>query len=132
MPKEADHRHPFDTPVSSGFRFLTEIIAWIAGPWAASQIHILLAVAVLVVLIGLPTIFTTKGDKKHMVIDTPGPGRVAVELIQYLVAAVAPWLVWPSAISAVCGLVVIAALVLGYPRLRWLMSGAPLDDEVSR
>lgn len=120
--------HPFDTHLSSGFRFLTEIIAWVAGPWAASHVHPVLAVAVLVVLIGLPTVFTTKGDKSHMVIETPGPGRVIVEMIQYAVALVAPWFVWPAAVAMTCGLVVIASFVVGFPRMQWLLVGAPMKD----
>ena len=29
--------HPFDTPLSSGLRFLAEIIAWVSCTWAAVQ-----------------------------------------------------------------------------------------------
>ena len=117
--------HPFDTPLSSGFRFLSEIIAWIAGSWAAGLIHPAFAMVALVVLVGLPTVFTTKSDKRHMVVDTPEPGRVLVEMVQYLVAAIVPWLVWPNLLALACVLVVIASHFLGLPRTRWLLRGAP-------
>ena len=64
MAEQTEFIHPHDTPASSGFRFLTESIAWVSGPWATSLFHPLLAVAALVVLIGLPTVFTTKGDNR--------------------------------------------------------------------
>jgi hypothetical protein len=128
MATHQEFEHPHDTPLSSGFRFLSEIIAWVAGPWAASQVHPLFAAAVLIALIGLPTVFSTRGDKRHMIVDTPGPFRVLIELLQYGVAAFAPWLVWPNLVAAVCTVIVISGLVLGLPRLRWLVRGAPAEE----
>ena len=117
--------HPFDTPLSSGLRFLVEIIAWIAGPWAAAAVSPWLIVPAAVTLIGLPAVFSTAGDKKQVIFPTPGPPRVALELALYGVAAVAPWLVWPVWAGLVADLVVVAALVTGVPRTKWLLSGAP-------
>lgn len=128
MPSQPDLVHPYDTPLSSGVRFLSELIAWMAGTWAASHVHPLLAIVVLVVLIGLPTVLSTKGDKRHTVIDTPGPYRVLLELLQYAVAALVPWLIWPNWVAATCVVVVGVSLALGLPRFRWLMNGAPPFD----
>ena len=125
MSKRTDQLHPYDTPLSSGFRFLSELIAWVSGPWVATQVNPFLAILVLVVLIGLPTVFSTKGDKRHTIVDTPGPVRVLFELLQYSVAAIAPWLIWPTPIAAICVLIVVVALALGLPRLSWLLRGTP-------
>jgi hypothetical protein len=35
VPENNPRKHPFDTPLSAALRFGTELIAWIAGPWAA-------------------------------------------------------------------------------------------------
>jgi len=120
--------HPHDTPISSGLRFLSELIAWVAGPWAASAWASWLVLPVLVVLVGLPAVFSTRNDKRQVVIATPGPVRVAIELLLYAVAAVAPWFVWPQAISAVCAAIVILSIGFGLPRMRWLVRGAPASE----
>lgn len=46
--------HPHDNPVSAGLRFAVEVIAWIAGPWAAAGISFWLWVPAALVLFGLP------------------------------------------------------------------------------
>lgn len=117
--------HPYDTPASSGFRFLTELIAWVAGPWAASLISGWLVVPALALLVGLPSVFSTRNDKRQVVVVTPGPIRVVIELWLYIVALVAPWFVWPPAISGVATGIVFASLVAGVPRAKWLLRGAP-------
>ena len=106
--------HPHDTPVSSSLRFLSELIAWVAGAWAASTLTNWLVLPVLVVLVGLPAVFSTQNDKRQVVIATPGPIRVAIELLLYAVAALAPWMIWPQVVSAGC--VAIVLLTIGYLR----------------
>ena len=122
-----DFSHPYDTPISSGLRFLTELIDWVAGPWALSLISGWLVVPSVVVLVGLPSVFSTRNDKRQVVVATPGPIRVGIELLLYVVALIAPWLVWPPAVSCVAAGVVVASLVAGIPRTMWLMRGAPID-----
>lgn len=117
--------HPYDTPLSSGLRFSVEVIAWIAGPWAAWEISIWLVLPAVVILVGLPSVFSTNGDKRQVLVPTPGPLRVVIELLLHAVAIAAPWAVWPTALAGVATLVVAAALILGVWRLRWLLRGAP-------
>ena len=119
--------HPFDTPVTSGLRFLVEIFAWVSGPWAAVQLSIWLAVPALVVLVGLPSVFSTRGDKKQVIVPTPGPLRLLLELGLHGVAVAGSWIVWPTWVAAVATLVVIAALLVGFPRSKWLLRGAPAE-----
>lgn len=119
-----DFHHPHDTPVSAGLRFLTELIAWVAGPWAVALLSKWLILPALVILVGLPAVFSTRNDKRHIIVPTPGPVRVGLELLLYSVAALAPWFVWPAAISVLAVGIVVASLVAGIPRFLWLIKGA--------
>lgn len=125
-PAFATHQH--DTPAGSGFRFLTEIIAWVTGTWVASMVHPLWGVATLIILIGLPTVFTTSGDKKHTMVETPGPFRAAIDFFQFAVAAIAPWFLVPNWMSLVCVAIVAAAVFFGRKRFIWLIQGATLGE----
>jgi hypothetical protein len=118
--------HPYDTVLSSGLRFLTELIAWIAGPWAASLYSNWLVVPVIVLLVGLPSIFSTLNDKNTVVVPTPGGIRVVIEFLLYSVAAVAPWFVWSPSVAVGADIVVLATIITGAARTRWLLRGAPL------
>lgn len=117
--------HPYDTPLSGGLRFLVELIAWVACPWAAAQVSIWLAIPVLIILVGLPAVFSTPGDKRQIVVATPGPLRVLIEVALHVAAVICVWLVWPAWLAIVSTLVVLAAVAYGIPRTRWLLQGAP-------
>ena len=119
--------HPHDTVVSGGLRFLSELIAWVAGPWAVALISTWLIIPTLVILVGLPAVFSTRNDKHQVVVPTPGIIRVGIELLLYSVAAIAPWYVWPDVASGLATGIVVASLVAGIPRFLWLMKGAPLE-----
>ncbi len=80
MPQHTDFSHPYDTRLSSSLRFVSELIAWVAGPWAISTISAWLVVPALALLVGLPSIFSTRNDKRQVVGSTPGPVRVGLEL----------------------------------------------------
>ncbi len=127
MASKAAFNHPFDTTLSSGFRFLVELFAWVAGPWAVAQQSVWFAVPAAVILIGLPAIFSTSGDKKQVVVATPGPLRVLLELALHGVAVTAAWLVWPAWLAVAVMLIVVAALVTGIPRTKWLLRGAAAE-----
>jgi hypothetical protein len=118
--------HPHDTVLSSGLRFLTELIAWVAGPWAASLYSNWLVVPAIVLLMGLPSIFSTPNDKNTVVVPTPGGIRVMIEFFLYSVAVVAPFLVWSQGWAAAAAIIVLATIVTGAARTRWLLRGAPL------
>lgn len=84
-----------------------------------------LIVPVLVLLVGLPGVFSTPNDKRKVVIATPGPVRVGIEMLIYSVAFACPLLVWAPVASGLCAAIVVASLVLGMPRILWLLRGAP-------
>ncbi len=73
----------------------------------------------------MPAVFSTPGDKKQIVVATPGPARVLLELILYAVAVACAWAVWPAWLALISTLIVGAAVAFGIPRLRWLLRGAP-------
>ena len=118
--------HSFDTPLSGGLRFGVEVVAWVAGPWAVGQVSAWLILPVAVVLVGLPAVFSTTGDKRQVLVATPGPLRAAIEVLLHVVAVVGAWYAWPVAVAVVATVIVVAALVVGVPRMRWLLRGAAL------
>jgi len=120
-------QHPYDTPLSSALRFATELIAWTSGPWAAGKISWLLVPIALIALVALPSLFSTVGDKRTVIVPTPGSARALLELFLFGIAAAAPWLVWHKSWAVVSLVTVVLALIFGYKRLAWLFRGAPLD-----
>ncbi len=117
--------HPYDTRLSGGLRFAVELIAGVAGPWAAAQAAPWLAIPAVIVLVGLPAVFSTKGDKRQVIVPTPGPVRVVIELALHAVAVAGAWIAWAAWLAVAVTLVVVAALGVGLPRLGWLLRGAP-------
>ena len=116
-----------DTASSSSTRFLIELAAWVAGPWAAASLagSRWVAVPVALVLVAVPAVFSTPGDKNQIVVPTPGPTRVLIEVVLLVAAIGAAALVWPWWAALIVALVGIAMLVTGRNRLRWLLAGAP-------
>lgn len=104
-----------------------EILAWVAGPWAATEISFLLWPPTALFLIALPAIFSTKGDKRQILISTPGLVRVAIEVMLYGAAIGGAWIAWPVPVAIPATVVVAAAFAIGLPRLRWLIQGAPVS-----
>jgi hypothetical protein len=126
-PTPKQFHHPHDTFLSASLRFVTELIAWISGPWALALVSNWLIFPAIIVLVGLPSVFSTPNDKHKIIISTPGPVRVGLELLLYAVAAVAPWYVWPIQVSGILTGFVVLSLVTGFPRFLWLLDGAPLS-----
>ena len=119
--------NPLDTPASATLRFLVELAAWIAGPWAVADLTGTgwLAVPAVLVLVGAVSVFSTPGDKNQVVIATPGPIRLIIELALTVVAVGAAWVVWPLWAAVVVTAIAAAAQVTGWQRTRWLAIGAP-------
>ncbi|MFE1292525.1 hypothetical protein [Streptomyces sp. NPDC058751] len=119
-----------DDRVPSVLRFATEIVAWVATPWALSDRSWPLAVASVVLLIGLPTVFSTPGDKANVVVPVPGWVTVLLVLLQLAAAVVSSWIAWP--VWAAVPVTVLAAVTCVTERRRWqwLLSGAGRDRRV--
>jgi hypothetical protein len=121
---------PYDTYASGSLRFLMELVAWIAGPWAAADLtgSGWTAIPVLVVLLALPSVFSTPGDKHQVIVATPGPVRLVIELILIAVAVTGAWIAWPAWLAAMTTVAALATLITGLPRTRWLLTDAPPVD----
>jgi hypothetical protein len=108
---------------ASAPRFLVEIIAWVAAPWALATHSIWLAILADVLLIGLPTVFGMSGAKKQKnPVSIPARPAIALELLQPVAACGAAFAAWPTIVAS---LVVVASLVacaLQLRRWRWMLT----------
>ncbi|MFJ6837176.1 hypothetical protein [Streptomyces sp. NPDC091209] len=117
-----------DDRAASALRFATELIAWVATPWALAGYSWLLAAASVVVLIGLPTLFSTRGDKANVIIAVPGWATILLVLLQLAAAAISSWLAWPVWAALPATLLAVGTLVTERRRWRWLVhANKPAD-----
>lgn len=104
-------------------RFLVELIAWVAAPWALAPHSIWLAVLADVLLIGLPTVFGMPGAKKQAnPVPIPARPAIALELLQPVAACVAAFVAWPPVVASLVVVVSIAAVVRQLQRWRWMLA----------
>ncbi|MFE4262794.1 hypothetical protein [Streptomyces sp. NPDC056883] len=101
----------------SVLRFATELCAWVAAPWALAGWSVTAAVASVVLLIGLPTVFSTPGDKAQVIVAVPGAVTIALVLLQLVVAVAASWSAWP--VWAAVPVTALAVACLVAERTRW-------------
>ena len=111
-----------DDRIASVLRFSTELIAWVATPWALSGRSWLLAALAVVILIGLPTVFSTPGDKAQVIIPVPGSATILLVLLQLAAAVISTWLAWPAWAAVLVSVLAAATLVTERRRWRWLVS----------
>ncbi|MFG2052638.1 hypothetical protein ACGFI9_01285 [Micromonospora sp. NPDC048930] len=121
-----DNPAPSRPDLASALRFLTELVAWVATPWALAPHSVVLAVASVVVLIGLPTVFATPGDKRQVLVPVPGVVTIGLVLLQLVAAVVSAWAAWPRPAAVLVTVLALAALVTELPRWRRL---APLGSD---
>lgn len=111
-----------DDRAASVLRFATELVAWVATPWALSGHSWLLAAGSVLILIGLPTVFATPGDKTKVIVAVPGWATVLLVLLQLAAAVAGAWAAWPAWASVPVTLLAAATLVTERRRSRWLLS----------
>ena len=111
-----------DDRAASALRFATELVAWVATPWALAGHSWLLAALSVAALIGLPTLFSTPGDKANVIIAVPGWTTILLVLLQLAAAVVSSWLAWPAWAAFSVTLLATATLVTERRRWRWLIS----------
>ncbi|GAB2824104.1 hypothetical protein GCM10022221_22680 [Actinocorallia aurea] len=111
-----------DDRAASVLRFATELVAWVATPWALAGYAWWAAVLSVLVLIGLPTVFATPGDKAQVIVPVPGSVTVLLVLLQIVAAVVCSWLVWPGWAAGAVAVLAAGAVVLELPRWRWLLT----------
>ncbi|WP_330298281.1 hypothetical protein [Streptomyces sp. NBC_00503] len=108
--------------LASVLRFATELCAWVATPWALAGWSVAAAVAGVVLLIGLPTVFATPGDKAQVMVPVPGAVTIALVLLQLAAAVAASWAAWPLWAAAAVTVLAAACLVTERPRWRRLLA----------
>ncbi|AJF63316.1 hypothetical protein [Streptomyces vietnamensis] len=106
-----------DDRTASALRFATELVAWVATPWALADHSWLLAALSVVVLIGLPTLFSTPGDKANVIVAVPGWVTIMLVLLQLTAAVIASWYAWPA--WAAVPVTVLATATVATERRRW-------------
>jgi len=121
--------NPLDSSFSAASRFGIEIVAWVAGPWAAADItgSWLMTIPALAVLVALPGVFSTTGDKRHVVVAVPGRIRFLIEVFLAVVAIASALLVWTVIGAVVVAIIAVIMFVAGAPRAKWLLSNNPPD-----
>ena len=109
-------------------RFLTELIAWVGAPWALWPHSIALAIGAVVILIGLPAVFGTPGDRPGggAPVLVPGIVTILLVLLQLAAATAAAWALWSWWAAAAVTVLCLIVTVTEQPRWRWLLS-APGD-----
>ncbi|WP_261718080.1 hypothetical protein [Streptomyces sp. FZ201] len=113
-----------DDRTASALRFAVELVAWVATPWALAGCSWLLAVVSVVLLIGLPTCFSTPGDKAHVIVAVPGWATILLVLLQIVAAVVSSWAVWPAWAAGLVTLTAVVTLFTERRRWRWLLTSA--------
>ncbi|MGH1345933.1 MAG: DUF2568 domain-containing protein [Nannocystales bacterium] len=125
--------NPHDTYASSGFRFLIEVAAWVGGPWAAVDLlgAWWAAIPTALVLLLLPAVFNTPGDKKITGVPTLGPVRIGIEALLLGTAVYSAWQVWQPWLAIVVTLSGGLMVLLGIPRYRWLLRRPPTGESAN-
>jgi hypothetical protein len=117
-----DRSRPGHNDATSIPRFLAELIAWVAAGWALWPHSPVLAIAAVVLLIALPTVFGTPGDKPGgVVVPVPGIVTVLLVLLQLVTAAVAGWVAWPWWVAVPVTVLCLVVPVTELPRWRRLL-----------
>ncbi|MFJ8996089.1 hypothetical protein ACIRQH_37490 [Streptomyces sp. NPDC102279] len=111
-----------DDRTASVLRFAVELIAWVVTPWVLVSHSWLLAALSVVLLIGLPTCFSTPGDKASVIVAVPGWITILLVLLQLSAAVAFSWLAWPAWAASVVTVLAAASVVAEQRRWRWLIS----------
>ncbi|WTI42949.1 hypothetical protein OIC96_46640 [Streptomyces sp. NBC_00775] len=115
-----------DDRTASALRFATELVAWVATPWALAEHSWLLAALSVVVLIGLPTLLSTPGDKANVIIAVPGWATILLVLLQLAAAVISSWFAWPAWAAVPVTVLAAATVVTERRRWSWLLSANQL------
>ncbi|MGA4541463.1 hypothetical protein ACPA54_15885 [Uniformispora flossi] len=113
-----------DDRLPSAFRFLTEIAAWVALPWAIADTSIVLGVFVGLMMVAVPTVFATPGDKRQVLVPVSGKVTIALVAAHILAALYGSWSAWPVWPAVPTTVVALMTIVTEMPRWRWLWGAA--------
>lgn len=113
--------------VRGGMRFAGEVTAWVCTPWALWSHSIPLAIGAVLLLIGLPAVFSTPGDRPGGDAPVAAPGIVTILLVvlQLVAAAASAWALWGTWIAATVTALCMVVPFTELPRWRVLLSPTP-------
>ncbi|WP_369184825.1 hypothetical protein [Streptomyces sp. Y1] len=106
---------------ATGLRAGLELVGWIGLPIALWPHSVPLAIGVDVLLIGVPALLQTPGDKPGTIIAVPGWVTVLMVLAQLAGAVCAAWLLFPAWAAVPVGLLALACCGTELPRWRRLL-----------
>jgi hypothetical protein len=109
---------------ASVLRLAAEVTAWVATPWALDAHSPVLAGAALLLLIGLPAVFATPGDKTQVPVAVPGWVTIGLVVVQLAAAVFASWAAWPVPMALLVWGLVVATVCTEIPRWRRLSGGS--------
>ncbi|MGW0549974.1 hypothetical protein [Streptomyces altiplanensis] len=111
-------KQPGHDYVRGGTRVAGEMTAWVCTPWALWSHSIPPAIGAVLLLIGLPAVFSTPGDRPGTDAPVAVPGIVTILLtVLHLVAAAASaWALWGTWIAATVTGLCLVVLFTELPR----------------
>lgn len=117
-------RRPGHDYLRGGMRFAGEVTAWVCTPWALWSHSIPLAIGAVLLLIGLPAVFSTPGDRPGGDASVAVPGIVTILLVvlQLVAAAASAWALWETWIAATVTALCLVVPFTELPRWRALLS----------
>lgn len=107
-----------------------ELVAWIGLPIALWPHSVLLAIGVDVVLVGVPAVLQTPGDKPATVVAVPGRVTILMVLAELAGAVAAAWLLFPAWAAVLVAVLALACCGTELPRWRRLVTLSPADGRV--
>ncbi|MFG3224579.1 hypothetical protein ACGF07_07355 [Kitasatospora sp. NPDC048194] len=121
-PQDEQHaERPGEPRYATGLRAGLELVGWIGLPIALWPHSVLLAIAVDVLLIGVPAVLQTPGDKPGTVVAVPGWVTVLMVLAELAGAVTAAWLLLPAWAAVLVSLLAVTCCGTELPRWRRLL-----------
>jgi hypothetical protein len=118
----AEDATPYKEPAyATALRAGLELVGWIGLPIALWPHSILLAIAVDVVLIGVPAVLQTPGDKGSTVVVVPGWVTILMVLAELGGAVAAAWLLFLPWAAVLVTVLALACVGTEQPRWRRLL-----------
>jgi hypothetical protein len=102
-----------------------ELVGWIGLPIALWHHSVLAAIGIDVLLIGVPAVFQTPGDKPGTNIAVPGWVTIVMVLAELAGAVVAAWLLFWTWVAVLVTALALVTCWTELPRWKRLLAGRP-------
>ncbi|GAB2538467.1 hypothetical protein [Nocardia heshunensis] len=112
-------------------RVLTELVGWITLPWGLFHYSVIWSILAVVVLIAVPGVFATPGDKDQIMVPVHGIVTITFMLLELGGALWGAILVLPGWAVGIVAVLAAITVVTELPRWRWLLT-APARPSAQR